>query len=225
MSTVDRVAGFAVLDKPRMRGVLHAYAVPFAALVGLALLVAADSTRARAGVAVWTATMTALFAVSAVYHRGRWQPAARAWLQRADHSMIFAFIAGSYTPFCLLLLEGSKAWIVLAVTWGGAALGVATRLAWHRAPRWLFVPMYLALGWVAVTMLPDLARSASAFENALIVAGGLLYTVGAVVFATRRPNPEPNVFGYHEVFHALTIAAALCHAVAIASVTLGQPAS
>lgn len=111
------------------------------------------------------------------------------------------------------------------MTWGGAAIGVATRLAWHRAPRWLFVPMYLALGWVAVTMLPDLARSAVPYENALIVAGGLLYTVGAVVFATRRPNPIPNVFGYHEVFHALTIAAAACHAVAIASVALGNQAA
>jgi len=225
VSTVDHVAGFAGVDKPRMRGVLHAYAVPIAVLVGLSLLVAAESSRARAGVAVWTATMTALFAVSAVYHRGRWQPVARAWLQRVDHSMIFVFIAGSYTPLCLLLLEGSKAWIVLAVTWGGAAIGVATRLAWHRAPRWLFVPMYLALGWVAVTMLPDLARSAVPYENALIVAGGLLYTVGAVVFATRRPNPIPNVFGYHEVFHALTIAAAACHAVAIASVALGNQAA
>jgi len=214
-----------VVDRPRMRGVLHAWAVPFAATVGLTLLVLADTVRARTGVAVWVVTMTALFAVSATYHRGQWRPAVKVWLQRVDHSMIFVFIAGSYTPLCLLLLDGSKSWLVLAVTWGGAAVGVVTRLTWHRAPRWLFVPLYLALGWVALTMLPDLARSAVLYENALIVAGGVLYTIGAIVFATRRPDPVPHVFGYHEVFHALTIAAALCHAVAIASVALGHPAA
>jgi hemolysin III len=208
-----------------MRGLLHAWAVPLAAAVGLVLMVLADSARARTGVAVWLVTMTALFAVSATYHRGRWRPSVKVWLQRVDHSMIFVFIAGSYTPLCLLLLDGTKSWVVLAVTWGGAALGVATRLAWHRAPRWLFVPMYLALGWVALTMLPDLARTAVPYENALIVAGGVLYTLGAIVFATRRPDPVPHVFGYHEVFHALTIAAATCHAIAIASVALGHPAT
>ncbi len=223
MSTAERFAGTPVFDRPRMRGVLHAWAVPFAAAVGLTLLVLADTVRARTGVAVWVVTMTALFAVSATYHRGRWRPAVRVWLQRVDHSMIFVFIAGSYTPLCLLLLDGSKSWLVLAVTWGGAAVGVVVRLTWHRAPRWLFVPLYLALGWVALTMLPDLARSAVPYENALILAGGVLYTIGAIVFATRRPDPVPHVFGYHEVFHALTIAAALCHAAAIASVALGHP--
>ena len=225
MSTADRIAGLPVFDRPRMRGVLHAWAVPLAAVVGLVLMVLAEDPRARVGVAVWLVTMTALFAVSATYHRGRWRPQVRVWLQRVDHSMIFVFIAGSYTPLCLLLLDGSKSWLVLSVTWGGAALGVVTRLAWHRAPRWLFVPMYLALGWVALTMLPDLARSAVFYENALIVAGGVLYTLGALVFATRWPDPAPRVFGYHEVFHALTIAAATCHAIAIASVALGHPAA
>jgi hemolysin III len=225
VSTAEHLAGMPVVDRPRMRGVLHAWAVPFAATVGLTLLVLADTVRARTGVAVWVVTMTALFAVSATYHRGQWRPAVKVWLQRVDHSMIFVFIAGSYTPLCLLLLDGSKSWLVLAVTWGGAAVGVVTRLTWHRAPRWLFVPLYLALGWVALTMLPDLARSAVLYENALIVAGGVLYTIGAIVFATRRPDPVPHVFGYHEVFHGLTIAAALCHAVAIASVALGHPAA
>jgi hemolysin III len=224
VSTAERLAGLAAFDRPRMRGLLHAYAAPVAAVIGLSALVLADTVRARAGVAVWVATMVALFAVSATYHRGHWRPTARVWLQRVDHSMIFVFIAGSYTPLCLLLLEGSKSWLVLAVTWGGAAVGVVTRLTWHTAPRWLFVPMYLALGWVALTMLPDLARTAVPYENALIVAGGLLYTVGAVVFATKRPDPAPRTFGYHEVFHALTIAAAACHAVAIMSVALGHPA-
>jgi hemolysin III len=134
--------------------------------------------------------------------------------------MIFVFIAGSYTPIALLLLEGSKSWIVLTVVWGGAVAGVVTRLTWHAAPRWMFVPLYIALGWVAVTVLPDLARSAPAYANVLLVVGGVLYTVGAVVFATRKPDPVPEVFGYHEVFHLLTIVAAACHAVAIASIVL-----
>jgi hemolysin III len=213
-------AGAAVVERPRMRGVLHAYAAPIAAAVGIGVLALADDARSRTGVAVWVMTMTALFAVSATYHRGRWRPAVRAWLQRVDHSMIFVFIAGSYTPFCLLLLEGSKSWLVLSITWGGALAGVATRLVWHTAPRWLFGPMYIALGWVAVVVLPDLVRSAPVYTNVLLLVGGLLYTLGAVVFATRRPDPAPHVFGYHEVFHALTGIAASCHAVAITGAVL-----
>ncbi len=213
-------AGAAVVERPRMRGVLHAYAAPIAAAVGIGVLALADDARSRTGVAVWVMTMTALFAVSATYHRGRWRPAVRAWLQRVDHSMIFVFIAGSYTPFCLLLLEGSKSWLVLSITWGGALAGVATRLVWHTAPRWLFGPMYIALGWVAVVVLPDLVRSAPVYTNVLLLIGGLLYTLGAVVFATRRPDPVPHVFGYHEVFHALTVIAASCHAVAITGAVL-----
>lgn len=213
-------AGATVVDRPRMRGLLHAYAAPIAAAVGIGVLALADDARSRTGVGVWVMTMTALFAVSATYHRGRWRPAVRAWLQRIDHSMIFVFIAGSYTPFCLLLLEGSKSWLVLSITWGGALAGVATRLVWHTAPRWLFGPMYIALGWVAVVVLPDLVRSAPVYTNVLLLVGGLLYTVGAVVFATRRPDPVPHVFGYHEVFHALTVIAASCHAVAITGAVL-----
>jgi hemolysin III len=210
--------------RPRLRGVLHAAAAPVAAIAGLLILVGvADTGRERTGVGVWTSTMTALFTVSATYHLGRWRPAVRAWLQRADHSMIFVFIAGTYTPLCLLVLEGSKSWMILAITWGGALIGVATRLTWHAAPRWLFVPMYLALGWVAIGVIPDLARAAPAAANVLLVAGGVLYTAGALVFATKRPDPLPQVFGYHEVFHALTIAAAVCHAAAIALAVVNAP--
>jgi hemolysin III len=129
-------------------------------------------------------------------------------------------IAGTYTPFSLLLLEGYKSWVILAVTWGGALGGVVTRLLWHTAPRWLFVPMYLALGWVALAVLPDLVRNAPAAANVLLVVGGVLYSVGALVFATRRPDPVPDVFGFHEVFHALTVAAAACHAAAITMAVL-----
>lgn len=219
MSAVLGTAATGVV-RPRLRGLLHAYAAPVGAVLGLVVLALADSPRARAGVGVWVLAMTALFTVSAAYHRGRWRPAVRAWMQRVDHSMIFVFIAGSYTPICLLVLEGAKAWVLLALAWGGAAAGVVTRLAWHRAPRWLFGPMYLALGWVALGVLPDLARSAPGHANALLFAGGVLYSLGALVFATRWPDPAPRVFGYHEVFHALTLAAAACHAAAIAGVVL-----
>lgn len=200
-----------------MRGVLHQWAAPVAAVIGLTLLLVAETARARAATAVWAASLTGLFAVSATYHRGQWQPAVRAWLQRLDHSMIFLLIAGTYTPTTLLLLEGTKSWVVLSVVWGGALAGVATRLLWHTAPRWLFVPMYIALGWVAIAVLPDLAANAPAYANWLLIIGGVLYTAGAVVFATKRPNPWPQVFGFHEVFHTLTLVAAACHAVAIAA--------
>jgi hemolysin III len=210
----------ALIFRPRLRGVLHTWAAPVAVTLGAILLVLAEGLRARVGTGVWAVTATGLFAVSATYHRGAWRPSVKAWLQRVDHSMIFVFIAGSYTPIALLLLEGSKSWIVLTVVWAGALGGVVTRLTWHSAPRWMFVPLYIGLGWVAVTVLPELARSAPAYANVLLVVGGVIYTLGAVVFATRRPDPLPKIFGYHEVFHALTIVAALCHAVAIASIVL-----
>jgi hemolysin III len=206
--------------RPRLRGALHLAAAPVALVVGAIVLVVAENWRERTGVGVWAATLTGLFTVSATYHRGRWRPAVRAWLQRVDHSMIFVLIAGSYTPFCLLLLEGAKSWVILSITWGGALAGVVTRLTWHNAPRWLFVPMYLGLGWVALAVLPDLVRSAPAAANWLLVAGGVLYSLGALVFATRTPDPVPEVFGFHEVFHALTIAAASCHAAAITMAVL-----
>lgn len=205
---------------PRMRGVLHTWAAPVAAAVGLVALALANEARARVGSAVWAVSLTALFAVSATYHRGAWRPAVKAWWQRADHSIIFVFIAGSYTPIALLVLEGTKSWIVLATVWGGALAGVLTRLTWHTAPRWLFGPLYIALGWVAITVLPDLATSAPVHANVLLFVGGVLYTVGAVVFATRKPDPFPQTFGYHEVFHALTILAATCHAVAIYAIVV-----
>jgi hemolysin III len=198
-----------------MRGTLHAAGAPVALALGLALLLLAETARERTGVGVYAVSLTALFTMSAVYHRGRWRPTVKAWLQRVDHSMIFILIAGTYTPFCLLVLAGSTSWIVLAIVWGGALAGVVTRLTWASAPRWFFVPFYLALGWVAIIVAPALAAGASLATNLLLVAGGVLYTAGAVVFATRRPDPFPSVFGFHEVFHALTIAAASCHAAAI----------
>lgn len=205
----------AIDPRPRLRGLLHAIGAPLALGLGLVLLVLAGTPRERTSVGVYAASLTALFTMSAVYHRGRWRPTAKAWLQRVDHSMIFVLIAGTYTPFCLLVLAGSTSWIVLAIVWGGALAGVITRLTWASAPRWFFVPLYLALGWVALIVAPALAAGASLATNLLLVAGGVLYSIGAIIFATQRPDPFPTVFGFHEVFHALTIAAAACHAAAI----------
>lgn len=217
---MSALPALAYPPKPRLRGVLHAYAAPVAACIGLLFVVFAEGAKARTGTIIWALALTGLFTVSAIYHRGTWRPAVRAWWQRVDHSMIFVLIAGSYTPICLMVLEGAKSVALLAIVWGGALAGVVTRLLWHTAPRWLFVPMYIALGWVAVAVMPDLAVGAPWSANALLVTGGVLYTLGAVVFATKRPNPSPQVFGFHEIFHALTIAAALCHTVAIALLVL-----
>lgn len=206
--------------RPRLRGLLHAYAAPLAALVGMTLIVLADSTQARLAMAVWVVSLTGLFAVSATYHRFDGAPRIKAWLQRADHSMIFLLIAGTYTPTAILVLEGAKSWALLAGVWGGALAGVVVRLTWHSAPKWLFVPLYIGLGWVAVFVLPDLAANAPSYANWLLVAGGVLYTLGAIVFATKRPDPFPQTFGYHEVFHVMTIVAACCHAVAIGAIAL-----
>lgn len=203
-----------------MRGVLHAWTAPLIATVGVVYLVLAESARDRTGVAVWAAAATALFTVSATYHRGPWGPVVKARMQRLDHSMIFLMIAGSYTPICLAVLQGAKAWWLLAVVWGGALFGIMTRLLWHSAPRWLFVPMYIALGWVALAIMPDLMARAPAATNWLLVVGGVLYTLGALVFATKWPNPSPRHFGFHEIFHAMTVLAATAHAVAIALVVL-----
>jgi hemolysin III len=205
-----------LVPRPAWRGRLHLWAAPVAAAVALTYIIAAEGLRERLGVGVWGLTLTGLFGVSAAYHRGRWGPVAKAWWQRVDHAMIFVFIAGSYTPICLMLLAGRSSWLTLTIAWGGALAGVVIRLTWHTAPRWLFVPMYLALGWVAVAVMPDLAAGAPRYALWLLVAGGVLYSLGAFVFALRWPDPAPNVFGFHEVFHAMTIAAAGCHAVAIA---------
>lgn len=206
--------------RPRLRGVFHAVGAPLAVVLGLTLVLLANSARERTSVLIYAASLTGLFTMSAVYHRGDWRPAVKGWLQRVDHSMIFVLIAGTYTPFCLLVLAGSTSWIVLSIVWGGAIIGVATRLLWASAPKALFVPLYLALGWVACTVAPALAAGASTAINLLLVLGGVLYTVGAIVFATHKPDPFPEVFGFHEVFHALTMAAASCHAAAIVLVLI-----
>jgi hemolysin III len=201
---------------PRMRGVSHAWALWFAAIACVVLALYAPTGLARAAALVYGIGLCALFAASGLYHRWRWNPRWRPLLRRIDHSTIFVFIAASYTPVALLVLEGPVKVIVLASVWAGALAGVALSVAWITAPRALVAACYLALGWVSVITIPQLATKLGVAPFVLFVVGGLLYTVGAVIYATRRPNPWPRTFGFHEIFHALVIAAAAVHFVAMA---------
>lgn len=202
-----------------MRGRLHQTSFVLAMAAGATLVTAAATTSGAVAVvstAIYVASVLGLFGVSALYHRWPWpSQRGRAWMRRLDHSMIFIFIAGTYTPVCAMALAGTTRTVVLAVVWAGALGGVALQLIWPNAPRWVGVPIYLALGWVAVFVLPDLLREVGVAAFVLLVAGGLLYTAGAVCYAIRRPNPWPTVFGFHEFFHAATVLAALCHYIAI----------
>jgi hemolysin III len=196
--------------KPRLRGVWHQWAAVGSVPLGVGLVLAAGSARARVAVAVYAASLMALFVSSAAYHRVNWRSTrARRWMRRLDHSMIFMLIAGTYTPFALLSLHGSTALVILICVWAGALSGVFLNLLWVRAPEWLQALVYITLGWVALLALPQLAAALGIAGLALLGLGGLLYSVGGVIYAVRRPDPVPAVFGYHEVFHALVIAAAV----------------
>jgi hemolysin III len=206
-------------SRPRLRGVIHywSFLVSVATCATL-IAVSAATVSATAGwaTAVYGATVLGLFGVSALYHRRWWGSLrVRAWMKRLDHSMIFLFIAGTYTPFSLLAMPQPTGYVVLSVVWGGAILGVALKLLWPHAPRWLGTPIYIALGWVAVFVLPDLLHHAGVAALVLLLVGGGFYTLGAVFYATRWPNPWPRVFGHHEFFHAATVLAALSHYIAI----------
>lgn len=201
--------------KPRLRGVLHQWAFLASMPLGLALVVAAGSARARIAVTFYALSVAALFGTSALYHRVPWRSAkALLWMRRLDHSMIFVLIAGTYTPFTVLVLRGSLAVSILVVVWGGALAGIAVNLVWTNSPTWLRALLYIALGWVALAAIPQLAAGIGLGGVALVALGGVLYTLGAIVYSAKRPDPRPAVFGYHEVFHALVIvAAALQYAV------------
>jgi len=202
--------------KPRLRGVSHQYAFYVALAAGAALVVLARGGEARAAALVYALSLSAMFGASALYHRIDWSPRPAAWLRRLDHSMIFVLVAGTYTPFAVLVLAPVLGWTVLAVVWGGALVGIVISLLWIDAPRWLTALLYVALGWVSVVVMPQLWDRAGVLAVALLATGGLLYTAGAVVYARRRPDPVPRVFGYHEVFHVLVIAAAAVHFTAVA---------
>ncbi|MDQ0687980.1 hemolysin III [Streptomyces achromogenes] len=201
--------------KPRMRGWLHAGVFPLALAGGIVLIVMSRSAAAVAACAVYAVSACLLFGTSAVYHRGTWSPRGEAVLRRMDHANIFLIIAGTYTPLAVLLLPADRQRLLLAVMWAGALAGIAFRILWIGAPRWLYTPCYIALGWVAVFNLPDFARTGGAAVVVLVIVGGLLYTAGAVVYGLKRPDPSPSWFGFHEVFHALTIAAFASHYTAI----------
>jgi hemolysin III len=165
--------------------------------------------------AIYCATVTLLFGTSALYHRRDWTPSAHRLMKRLDHSMIFVCIAGTYTPIAVLTLPNHTAIAVLVVVWSGALIGVGLQTFWSSAPRWLSAPCYIALGWVAAFVMPDLLHNAGVAAFVLVVAGGVIYTLGAVVYALKKPNPWPGTFGFHEVFHLCTLVAAICHYIAI----------
>jgi hemolysin III len=201
--------------KPRLRGVWHQWAFFVAVAIGAALVVAAPSGQPRLAAAIYALSVAALFGTSALYHRITWaSQAARRWMRRLDHSMIFFLIAGTYTPFALLVLDGDLATVILIVVWAGALAGVLMKLVWIDAPKALVAVTYVMLGWVAVAAFPTMIERLGVTASTLVAVGGLLYTLGALVYAFQRPDPAPSVFGYHEVFHALVIlAAALQYAV------------
>jgi hemolysin III len=209
------------IGKPRMRGWLHAYAAGVAVIAGIVLITIAALATDRPGIAVplscaiYSLTVCGLFGVSALYHRRVWSERGYKVMRRLDHSMIFLFIAGTYTPFSVLLLSRTTATVILLIVWIGAFAGVAVKLVWPHARRWISAPLYLALGWVAVVMLPDFLHRGGVTVLVLILAGGLAYTAGAVFYALRRPNPWPKTFGHHEFFHACTLVAAACHHIAL----------
>jgi hemolysin III len=207
--------------KPRLRGVSHQWAFFVALAAGVALAIAAPPGRATLAAIIYAISMAAMFGASALYHRVDWKSlAARRWMRRLDHSMIYLLIAGTYTPFALLVLDGALANTVLIAIWAGAALGIGLELLWPDTPKWLTATVYVALGWVAVIAFPELASELGVLGMSLVAGGGLLYTAGAVVYALRRPDPAPAVFGYHEIFHVLVIAAAVLQFVAVAAYAL-----
>ena len=215
---IDRARELREEVKPKLRGWLHAATTPLALAAGIVLIVLSPTLTTRVGSAIFAASALALFAISAVYNVGRWSPRAHAILRRLDHSNIFLLIAGSYTPFTLILLEGTERVVLLAIVWAGAAAGVMFRIFWSDAPRWVYTPIYVALGWVAIFYAEDFSAGGTAVIT-LIAVGGGLYTLGGVVYGFKWPDPFPTWFGFHEVFHTLTIAAFVCHYVAASIAT------
>ncbi len=203
--------------KPTMRGVLHQWAAVVALAAGAYLVLASPNAEARIASAVYAFSIVGLFTVSAIYHRVNWQrPSARAWMRRLDHAMIFVMVAGTTTPIAAIVLEGGMRTTVLSVAWGMAGLGITLKLLWIGAPKWVSAAIYLAMGWAGFALFPKLVGDLGPWPAVGLLGGGVLYTAGAVIYAGKRPNPFPKVFGYHEVFHALVIAAAIAHYLVVA---------
>jgi hemolysin III len=203
-------------DLPRLRGVFHEWAFFVSAALGVTLVVTAPGARERFASAVFAGCLALSFGVSALYHRITWRPAPRRLMRRLDHAAIFLLIAGTYTPFALLVLEGAWRFTILVVVWTGAAAAIALKVVWVDGPGWLSALLGIGLGWTGVIAAPQIYDSVGVWGILLMAAGGIAYTLGAVVYARRRPDPLPAVFGYHEVFHVLTIVAALCNFAVIA---------
>ena len=206
--------------RPSLRGVFHQYAFFVSIACGVGLILAASGGLARVAASIYAVAVSALLGTSALYHRVTWRPRARRWMKRLDHSMIFVLIAGTYTPVALLALKGSLATTILIVLWAGALGGVVFKLVWIDAPKWLFALVYVVLGLVTAAVFGELPAAIGWLGVAGLMTGGVLYVIGAVVYASGRPNPWPRVFGYHEIFHALVIAAAGLHYAVIAFAVL-----
>ena len=202
--------------KPRLRGVLHQVAFFVAVPLGVLVAVTAEGARARVAAAIFAASVATMLGASALYHRPTWSDLRRRWLRRLDHAGIYGLIAGTYTPVGLLVLDGAWQIVVLAVVWSGALAAILLKLVWVDGPKWLAASLGIALGWVGVVVFPQLVDRIGVGPSLLLLAGGLLYTVGAVVYARRKPDPVPGVFGYHELFHALVVAAVACQYVVVA---------
>lgn len=208
--------------KPSWRGWIHLGTFPIALAAAIVLVSLADGFAAKIAGAVFGVSSLTLFGISAVYHRFHWSEGTRAVLRRLDHANIFFLIAGTYTPIAVLALPPSEGQLLLALVWSGALIGIALRVFWLNAPRWMYVPLYLLLGWAAVMYTPELLE-ANVAMLALVFVGGGLYSLGAVIYGTKWPNPAPRSFGFHEIFHALTVAAFLCHWTAVLLISLNPP--
>jgi hemolysin III len=205
---------------PRFRGRLHQAAFFVAVPAGVALVIAAPTALSRTAAAIYAMSLAGLYGTSALYHRMPWSPRAKGWMKRLDHSMIFVLIAGTYTPFSLLVLSGTWRAVVLSVVWAGAAVGIVLKMVRIEGLKALAATLYIGLGWMVVVASPQMIRGLPPAAVALLATGGILYTTGAIVLATRRPDPSPAVFGYHEVWHAMVVAASLCHFAAVFLVVL-----
>lgn len=223
LTPVSAVASDTAALKPRLRGWLHAGVFPLALAAGIVLICLAPTTGAAVACAVFAASSWLLFGVSGIYHTGHWGPKWKAILRRFDHTNIFLIIAGTYTPISVTLLPHRTAELLLFLVWGGALLGIGFRMFWITAPRWAYVPCYIGLGWAAVFFMPQLLHSGGAAVVTLIAVGGVLYSVGAVFYALKKPDFSPRWFGFHELFHAFTIAAFCCHYIAVTIAVLSAP--
>ncbi|WP_425956247.1 PAQR family membrane homeostasis protein TrhA [Xylanimonas sp. McL0601] len=216
VQTVSTTVSTAVAQlKPKLRGWIHAVTAPLALAAGIVLVVLSPPVAGKVAATVFMVTSLSLFGTSAVYHRGQWSVKVAAALRRMDHANIFLIIAGTYTPLAVLLLPTRTATILLFIVWGGAVVGLLARVFWMSAPRWAYVPVYVALGWVAVAYMNQFWATGGPAVVWLVIAGGIAYTLGAVIYGTKFPNPSPRWFGFHEIFHALTVVGFTCHTVAI----------